>query len=75
MKFQKIVIAILSLLLIINTIGIGVIIKEEKDQTEIALYTMAMAMDANPLEKSTKITKAQNYLYENHKDFLKEILD
>ena len=39
MKFKRTIIAILALLLIVNAVGIGLIIKEEREQTTIALKT------------------------------------
>ena len=43
MKFQKIITILLSLLLVVNTVGIGLILKEEKKQTENALYATILA--------------------------------
>ena len=45
MKFQRIVVGLIAVILAVNVVGIGLIVAEEKKKTEIA-YTMALNQDA-----------------------------
>lgn len=39
MKFQRIVVGLIAVILVVNAVGVGIIVAEEKKQTEIALST------------------------------------
>lgn len=75
MKFQKIVIAMLSLLLILNAVGIGVIIKEEKAQTEIALYHAAITINKDLNDSNKAINNAEGRLWNKYSEFFNQLLE